>query len=439
MKKLLVLIAAALFVAGSVMPVMAQDKAEWGFYGSARMWTAWEMKDGDTPGGSNAVLGTPGIAGVKLDDDDLNWSLQSNSRIGATVKFGNIGGRFEYGHTSGVTNRLIYGTWNFGPGTLLVGQDYTPLFFPVSDQCGFGGGDCGLIFWGTVYTGRVPQLKLTMGGLKIGLMTPSTSQKLPLNSISEVLVQPGGTAPTAASAGAAGPLFGSAVVNNLGTDPTTGITGYELFVPGFNAVDTDTTLPEFEASYTFNLGPAALIIGGAYGTYDVRGVIYNAVTQTYAEHDYSIDAWLLNVAGRMNFGPFYVNFSAALGQNIGDYGITGDIPAAVKTAGYIRQTNSIEDADNVLLALILGFRLSDAIKLEGGVGYLSGERVIRPGVELESKTMSYYLQMAWSPAKNAFIIPEIGWIDYGDRKQTGALDVDQGKATWLGIKWQINF
>jgi hypothetical protein len=373
MKKLLILIAAALFVAGSVMPVMAQDKAEWGFYGSARMWTAWEMDDKDTPAG---LIGSPGILG--FDDDDLNWGLQSNSRIGATVKFGDVGGRFEYGHTGTVNTRLIYGTWNFGPGTLLVGQDYTPLFFPVSDQCGYGGGDCGLIFWGTVYAGRQPQIKLTMGGLKVALIEPSA---------------------------------------------TTVVGGSNI----------DTTLPEIEASYTFNMGPAAIMIGGAYKTIDNRVVVAGA------ERDYSIDSWLLNAAARMNFGPFYVNFSLAYGENPANYGFTADIAAAVKGAAYIAATDSIEDSENLLAALIVGFRLSDALKLEAGVGYLSGEIDTAPGVTREDTTMSYYLQLAWSPAKNVFIIPELGMIDYGDREVTGLADVDQGRATWLGIKWQINF
>lgn len=379
MKKLFILIAAAIFVAGSVLPALAQDKAEWGFYGSARMWTAWEMKDKKTVAAAG-LLGTPGLAG--FDDDDLNWDIQSNSRIGANVKFGNVGGRFEYG--TGINLRLLYGTWNFGPGTLLVGQDYTPLFFPVSDQCGYGGGDCGLIFWGTVYSGRIPQLKLRMGGFQFALLTPNRVQKLTAGDF---------------------PL----------------------------GRDTDTTLPEVEASYTFNLGPAALMLGGAYKTYDVRGV-----TAAALEKDYSVDSWLLNAAGRMNFGPFYVNFSLAYAKNMGDYGFTGDIASSLKSAEYVAATDSIEDAKNLLAALVLGFRLSDAVKLEGGFGYLVGEKDFG-GVEEKNTVMTYYVQMTWSPAKNVFIVPEFGVIDYGDYKETGLADVDLGKTTYLGVKWQINF
>jgi hypothetical protein len=382
MKKLLVLIAAAIFVAGSVMPVMAQDKAEWGFYGSARMWTAYQWKDAKTPAG---FFGTPGILGY--DDDELVWELQGNSRIGANVRFGDVGGRFEYGHvdtTNNVSLRLMYGTWNFGPGTLLVGQDYTPLFFPISDQCGFIGGDCGLIFWGTVYTGRIPQLKLIMGGLQVALLKPNLVQKLPAGAFP------------------------------LGTD-------------------TDAVIPEIEAAYTFNLGPAALMLGGAYKTYDVRGITAGGI-----ETDFSVKSWLLNAAARTNFGPFYANASLAYGKNIGDYGLTADIPAFLKGAEFDVATNSIEDADNILGALILGFRMTDAIKFEGGVGYLYGKKDFG-GIEEKLTVMTYYLQMAWSPAKNVFIVPEIGWIEYGDFKETGQPDVDLGTSKYAGIKWQINF
>jgi hypothetical protein len=435
MKKLLVLIAAAIFVAGSVMPVMAQDKAEWSFYGSARMWTAYLWRDFKVPTGSSAVLGSPGIEG--FDDNELIWDLQSNSRFGANVSFGNVGGRIEYGHTGdpggNVTNRLMYGTWNFGPGTLLFGQDYTPLFFPISDQCGLVGGDCGLIFWGTVYSGRVPQAKLTMGGLKVGLMKPDMVQKLPGNTVLEVINQPGTTVVPVGALAPGGPLFAPGVLLSDATDPTTGIRLREIARQGFTFVETDAKLPEIEATYTFNVGPAAILVGGGYKTYDVRGIV-NGIERTY-----SVDAWLLNAAARTNWGPFYVNASLAIGQNIGDYGFTADIPAAGKSAAYIAQSDSIEDADNILAALVLGFRMSDTIKFEAGLGYVNGERVIRPGVEDEYTTMAYYLQMAWSPVKNVFIVPEVGYADYGDRERTGAADLDLGDAKYVGIKWQINF
>jgi len=38
-----------------------------------------------------------------------------------------------------------------------------------------------------------------------------------------------------------------------------------------------------------------------------------------------------------------------------------------------------------------------------------------------------------------FIVPEFGIIDYNKLEFDGQSDIDYGKLTWFGIKWQINF
>jgi hypothetical protein len=48
MKKLFVLFVALVMILAA-LPAFAQDKADWAFYGSVRMWTAWESVDSDTP------------------------------------------------------------------------------------------------------------------------------------------------------------------------------------------------------------------------------------------------------------------------------------------------------------------------------------------------------------------------------------------------------
>ena len=151
MRKLLVLLSAVAFVVAFTVPAMA---AEWGFYGNARMATFFA--DVEPEGGDS--------------DDDLQWDLQSNSRIGANVKAGAIGGKFEYG--TGISLRQLFGTWNFGGGTLLVGQTYTPVFSLISNQV--YGGDNDLVSYGGIYAGRQPMIQLAMGGFKVGLVRPRT-------------------------------------------------------------------------------------------------------------------------------------------------------------------------------------------------------------------------------------------------------------------------
>jgi len=246
MKKLFILVL-ALVMAFAALPAFAQDKADWSFYGSVRMWTAWESVDDDTPNqlsnsGFFPVAATSAksitYANGPEGDDEFAYLLQSNSRIGANVKWGNIGGRFEYGHTTTANLRLLYGTWNFGAGTLLVGQDYGPYFYLVSGLCGPGGGECNGIGFGSIYSGRNPQLKLIFGGLQVAIVKPQTTASV---------------------------NYSTAAITSLTTltplNPQ--VSPVTFNAPG----DIDITLPKLEASYTFNLGPAQLFFGGVYNKY----------------------------------------------------------------------------------------------------------------------------------------------------------------------------
>ena len=123
MKKSIAILAAFALVAGFAVTATAAD---WSFYGSARMSTF-----------SNSISEEASATG--FDDTDTRWDIQTNARIGANVSAGDVGGRFEYGTSGGNANlRLLYGTWDFGGGELLVGQAYTPITFfasgdPISD------------------------------------------------------------------------------------------------------------------------------------------------------------------------------------------------------------------------------------------------------------------------------------------------------------------
>jgi hypothetical protein len=149
MKKLMVLVAALALVAASAMTAAAAD---WNFYGSARVQTFYV--DSDLADTTNYVQG-----------------LNGNSRIGANVKVSDeLSGRFEYG--TGVNVRLLYGEWNFGAGTLLVGQTYTPLNLFYSNQV--INADNNLLPQGGVYSGRHGMIRLKFGGFEIAAIAPST-------------------------------------------------------------------------------------------------------------------------------------------------------------------------------------------------------------------------------------------------------------------------
>jgi len=420
MKKMFILVL-ALVMAFAALPAFAQDKADWSFYGSVRMWTAWESVDDDTPNQlSNSGFFPVAATSAKSinysvdgnqGDDEFAYLLQSNSRIGARVKWGNIGGAFEYGHSTTANLRLLYGTWNFGAGTLLVGQDYGPYFYLVSGLCGPGGGECNGIGFGSIYSSRKPQLKLIFGGLQFAIAKPTQIASF----------SPSAALTTALGGGA--PLNANSII--FQNNQTTAGTGF---------ADVDFTFPTLEASYTFNLGPAQLFFGGIYNKYTE---VYN-IAGVETEND--VDGWALGAGTKMSFGPFYVNATAQYGRNVNN-SASGPVtmfptvqfyaPNAIPALGIA--AGDSEDADYMAAQLILGFKLTDSMVFEGGVVWQNGEYD-----DVEQTTWVYYIGFGWSPTKNVFIVPEIGIIDY-KKLETSSGDVGFGDLTWFGIKWQINF
>lgn len=161
MKKLSIMVAALALVATFAMTAAA---AEWNFYGSARV--------------STFISDLTVVDGGDISKDFAE-ALQGNSRIGANVKVSDeLTGRFEYG--TGVNVRLLYGEWNFGAGSFLVGQAYTPLNFFYSNQV--YGGDNDLLAQGGVYGGRNPMLRLKFGDFQIAAVQPNTASVGNFNS-----------------------------------------------------------------------------------------------------------------------------------------------------------------------------------------------------------------------------------------------------------------
>lgn len=357
MKKLLVLLAAVAFVVAFTVPAMSAD---WGFYGSARMYT---FMDDVTPAGANPI-----------SDDDLSWFLQGNSRIGAKVKAGAISGRFEYGSTPNL--RLLNAAWKFGAGTLVVGQDYSPIDTFISNQQGPAkwGGDIDGLAWGGIYDSRVAQLKLKMASFQVALIQPKVV---------------------------------SAVA---------GVT------------DTDTSMPKIEASYSFKAGPLALKVLGGMNSHD------DVVLAGTSEKTYSVASNVFGVMAKYATGPFSVAANFFMATNPGNFGLLQD--NSVKNATF--SNNTVNDCDSTGTLVVLGYKASDMIKLEAGYGMLSNE-VEAAGVTTESETNSYYVQAVITLAKGVYIVPEYGSVDYGDKEVTGAAPTKQGDISYFGAKWQINF
>lgn len=394
MRKLFVLLTAVAFVFAFTAPVFS---AEWSFYGSSRMSTFWNDFDDDDP-----TVNT-------FDDEDLTWSQQGNSRIGANVKVSDtISGRFEYGDFS---LRLLYGEWDFGAGKLLVGQTYGPVNMFMSNQV--FGGDSDLLNSGGLYGGRNEMLRFRFGNLDIGLLEPNS---------------PGGIiGGTAASSGFQG------TATAVGTNQTNlGATadGTSNFVltdaSGIQGVETDTSIPKLEARYLLSMGALSLELGAGYNTYDE--------VNTANDREYDIDSWVVALGLKYSMGPAYFRGNIWVGENPTDYGlwVNGD-----GNASYDAALDVIVDNESVGWVAVVGFKMNDMLSFEAGYGALEHELDDNAVATTEDETQSYYIQAVISPAKGVFIIPELGVLDNEDGP--GAAPDPEGKTTYFGAKWQINF
>ena len=383
-----------------VFTVNASANNEWGLYGSVRMATFWTSQDyGDlyksntNPSGDD-VFGRSGV-------QNLQWNLQSNSRIGATVKGGKLEARFELGVTSegsggNVSSRRLYGVWHFNEGWgLKVGKDFTPITFFLSNQV--FDSDNGLEFVGNAYGARYGQIAVEGKGFKFAAITPS---------------------PTALD-------------NLAGTvaDAT-----------------TESKIPKFEASYQFNFTDAISV--HAFGGWQYYN-LYWLEPVSAARQEENVSSYTFGVGADLNFGPFFVKpqvsyctNGAVAGWLNTNLGLNSSLP---QQTPFINATgNGIVDIKSLMAMLAIGFTPTESLGLEAGVGYLNSEsdsyQAEAMSVKFKNTYLEYYLQAAITMAMGVYLIPEVGFRDYG--KLEGNLaepNQDLGSLFYAGAKWQIDF
>ena len=390
---------------------------EWNLYGSARMATFYTQRDyGDlftsltNPSGDDAF----GNSNYK----QTQWALQGNSRVGATVTGDMLEGRFEFGvndvPTGGgnVTARRIYGVWKFADGWgLKVGKDYTPITFFLSGQV--FDADAGLEQVGNAYGARRGQIAVE-GNLGPGQFKFATITQTAAN-LSFTDVDAAGN------------------VTTLSTQ-------------------TESYWPKFETSYELKFADnmSAHAFGGFQST---KYYANNPVTG--ADTSKTISSYVLGLGGNLNFGPMFVNPQVSYyynGQAAGWLGLAGanavsysGLPAnVVSQIGAFGLPVVINgSADNIksfMAMLALGFSPTEALTLEGGIGYLynksDGDQSIDKNTYLE-----YYLQALWKLAPSVYLVPEVGYRDFGKLKfsNPAIADQDLGSLFYFGAKWQIDF
>lgn len=337
--------------------------AEMNLYGSARMSTFYTMEDED-----KSVSGK--------DDVDFSEWLQTNARVGANITTGDVKGRFEYGTKNDVADvRLLYGTWEFEQGTLLVGKDYSLIDSHMISNVSYAD-DALFLSIGIPYAGRTPQVRVTIGNLSIAALKPCNSDTIGLKSEDGAIV------------------------------------------------DVDTYSPKLELAYNIAMDSVKATLFGGFNAYKVGFTAKGDTNQK----DYEIYSGIAGARCMIAIDDAYLNGALFYAMNGGNYGLA--LEGAAKTAEL--SEGDVENSSSLGGSLIGGSKINDMFAVEAGVGYVQNDV---DSAKDPDATMAVYAQLRYTPVKEVLIIPEVGYVDYMDDKAGET----QGSKLYAGAKWQINF
>jgi hypothetical protein len=381
------------------------------FYGSLRFHTFYVKSDSNLSSDSDAVTKLNGTTPtITLPNQrTTEWGLASNSRFGVEFDRGEgIGGKVEIGFRGDntVTLREGYGTYSLDDVVFLFGQDYTPLSdWDYSNQV--FGADNNLLGWGIldVEGKRLPQVKMTWKGLQIALVQNKDASVLNLVSSS--------TAPSP-----------------------------DLPQLAATSPKAEALLPVLEARYSLKTDLIFGDIFGGYTTYKVKADS-NGI-------DKAVTGYAYGIGGGITPQPVYAKAMIWGAQN-GRQMSLHQAYSATSAQNILTNTylmGAMFDTDYSLInETDMGYALIGGVKIvtvtvEAGYGYVSADKDGNSlGLNAKNKARSYYLNanipiaQAFRKTVSFFVVPEVGLLDYmqdfsGDK---------QGKISYAGAKWQINF
>lgn len=134
MKNVLILLMTLAWLSAPAVHVTASEKSEVSFGGFVSFET-WVMDEDeamlDLDGAPNDGPWDDG----RYEDTDTMWTLDScGSRFNATFKREHFRGFVEIRPHNGVSVRHWYAEWDFGPGFLLIGQTFRPVYNSISSS-----------------------------------------------------------------------------------------------------------------------------------------------------------------------------------------------------------------------------------------------------------------------------------------------------------------
>jgi hypothetical protein len=384
MKKLFIVLIAAAFIVGSIMPAMAQPGPRYGaegmqvsIRGEIGLDTKWSKVDSQRtqfPFGSN------------WDDTELTWD-NNGSKVRIDFKKGPLSARFDVKGGNDDNLDKYYATWDFGAGRFILGKRDAPLFnprhLPPPRKSGVGDG-----------------------------VAPGADGM--------VLILP----------------FGPVTVSAAGYTPST---GRGTVVP--TAVDKDSELPRFEAKVDFVIGPVACNIGGGMNS-------YSEVDANNKEYDIDSSMIQFNARYfggplMIMFDIWKDENGYGLTGGHPDSPVIPGPPGYVSgynSVPYNAVTDTLGDFEITGWSVSVGYVLNDMVSIHVGYGEESLEQdTFGAAGDNEDDLQGYEIAVPIKITDFFSVTPYYIVEDYDTRTPAGGVAVDEGKAKAYGAYWNISW
>lgn len=402
MKKIMQTAAAAAVVCMLAAPALAAT--QWNFGASLQYNTFWNERDFGRTGGEDLQGGGAGLK----SDGRLDWSTSGDSTIFMEMASDHLEGYIEMKwdtEENKVTTSAYWGKYNFNEDfNILLGQT-DPLYIQeISNQVIYDNMNMNSI--GTANSDTLPMIALGYKGFTFAMAKPVTNQE------------------------------GMIDLNSASYEPVIG-TPLDL------TYDLDTFMPQLQASYAYEADVWRIKLAGAYANTKIKKL--EDATIGSLRGSKTIHSWLLGMDGQVYFGPLTLGAAVSYGQN---WETAGWNESELALGHALIKPNAgltsykISDTNTLMLSAVAGYQLTEALYFEGGVGYRRDDNNM---FEDANDTFAAYLQAVYTVAPGFSIIPEIGYIDYGDNtgfKWAGTKSGDKkslGYEWYAGAQWRMDF
>ena len=390
MRKCIIFIIAAAFIAVSVMPAMAQDDKSVAISGWVTQNTAWISQDKEWIDAKKGTL--PVVAPSTDDATNLDWGLSGpTSFIDFRLKQGPVSGhvRVRAGGELGGNVAHLYGTWDFGMGQLIVGNAPVPTNRPAALVTWFPAGGYGAIDFQSRAKGIQGKFPVGPGTLWVALLEPVNDEAGWSNSA--------------------------------------------------NALITETMFPKVSANYDFKFSNFNFTVLGGYQTFNRS----DSVTGS----DESVDSYLLGLYGSWAMGPFTANLNVYTMQNPNEWADVNPAGFGSTRLGHVGDfaTGSSYDVDHWGWHIGIAYTLSDRVRFTGGYGWAEWSRDnpafgTVAAADITDEQSTYYIGAQITLYRNVIMYIPIRVSDLSNYEDTIAgIDQDEGKETRFGLRWRIRF